>query len=129
MDINFYIIIFAVVFIALDVVSGFTKALATSSVSSSRMRTGLWHKAGLLLLICVGVAIECAEAYGLTLGYEVPAIEFICAYISLMEIVSIVENIGEITPEIKDSKVWDIFRGRAKAQLGESDKQSETQSE
>lgn len=125
MDINFYIIIFAVVFIAFDVLSGFTKALATSSVSSLRMRTGLWHKAGLLLLICVGVAIECAETYGLTLGYEVPAIEFICAYISLMEIVSIVENIGEITPEIKNSKVWDLFHGKDKAQLGESDTQGE----
>lgn len=50
-------------FIALDFFSGLLKAFATGSFSSKIMRQGLWHKAGLVLMMCAGFLVDYAQRF------------------------------------------------------------------
>lgn len=86
-------------FITFDVITGYIKALSTKTVSSYFMRKGLWHKVGEILAVLFGYACEFAFPYvGVTIS--IPLSAGISTYIVLMETLSIVENLGAISPEI-----------------------------
>ena len=103
-------IIYAITFcfIALDFLTGIVKALATRSYKSTVMRTGLFHKVSLLLVMVLGILVDFAQGY-LDLGVSIPVGGAICAYIVLMEIGSSLENVCEINPEIMPSQLTAIF--------------------
>ena len=46
----------------------------------------------------------------LDMGFAVPLIVPAAAYISITEISSIIENIAELNPELRDSPLLDLFR-------------------
>lgn len=93
-------ILLAGVFILLDVVTGLIKALTTGTFQSSKMREGLRHKAGEVLAVALGVAIDWAlPLLGVTVNY-VSALFIFSSYIVLMEIGSIIENIGVMCPPV-----------------------------
>lgn len=106
MNVTFLIV--ALAFIAFDVVTGWTKALATHTTDSSIMREGLFHKMGEILAILFGYGCQYAFPYvGITV--EIPIVEAISIYIILMETASIVENLGKINPNL--GKILDkVFR-------------------
>ena len=95
-------------FIALDFITGMIKAIASSDFKSSMMRQGLFHKAGELLCIMLGVLVQYAEGF-LDLGVNLPVAGAICTYIVLMEIGSAIENIGAINPELVPAKLRKII--------------------
>lgn len=95
-------------FIILDMVTGLIKAFKNHEFESSVMREGLFHKSGSLLLIVFGVLVDYAQQF-VDLGVEIPLTLFICSYIILMEIGSIIENIGKINPEIVPKKLRALF--------------------
>lgn len=95
-------------FIVLDFLTGIVKALATKSYKSTVMRTGLFHKVSLLLVMALGVLTDFAQGY-LELGVSIPIGGAICAYIVLMETGSSLENVCEINPEILPSQLTAIF--------------------
>lgn len=101
-----YVVVFS--FIALDFLTGMIKAFKEKNYSSSIMREGLYHKCGSMLLIGFGVLVEHAEKF-IDLGVTVPVASMICGYIVLMEIGSIIENLGTINPEIVPSKMKQYF--------------------
>lgn len=103
-----YFITFA--FIALDFVTGLTKAIATRTFSSTKMRQGLFHKAGLVLCMILGFLVDYAQGY-LDLGITVPVAGAICVYICLMEISSVIENVCRINPDILPDKLTGLFIG------------------
>ena len=103
-----YMIAFA--FIALDFATGLTKAFATNSFTSTKMREGLFHKVALLLCMILGGLVDYAQGY-LDLGVSVPVAVAICVYICLMEITSIIENVCKINPEIVPDKLAALFGG------------------
>lgn len=103
-----YIITFG--FIVLDFISGMIKGVAGKKLSSTKMREGLFHKAALLLCMCLGVAIDVAQPY-MNLGVTVPVGGAICVYITLMEIGSIIENVSEVNPQIAPDALRKIFGG------------------
>ena len=76
------------VLIVLDYLTGLMKAAMQHDISSEKMRLGLWHKSGLILVVPAAV------------------------YIAVTEISSILENLGEINPEIADSPLLRLFRSR-----------------
>lgn len=89
-------------FIGLDFLTGFVNALIKHEVSSSKMREGGGKKFGELVCICVallGVAF---------IRIPAQAVYAVSAYICLMELISIYENIkllGVTVPGALDHKV------------------------
>ena len=96
-------------FILLDLITGLIKAFKEKSYTSSLMREGLYHKAGSILIIGFGVLVDYAQTL-LDIGVTVPITLPICAYIVLMEIGSIIENICLINPQIMPDKIKAYFK-------------------
>lgn len=101
-----YLITF--LFVVLDFITGIFKAIAKKSFTSSVMREGLVHKTGSILCVGLGALCEYAIRY-LDLGINVPIAISICTYIVIMELGSIIENLGEINPSIVPNKIKSFF--------------------
>lgn len=86
-------------FIAFDIVTGLIKSLSMHSYQSSVMRQGLFHKLGEIICFIFGVICDIFLPY---LGVKIPVsiAQSICVYIVVMEIGSVVENLGEINPDL-----------------------------
>ena len=95
-------LILVAILVAVDLVSGFAAAWATKNVQSSKLREGLWHKAGYAFVISAARACEWGAANGLELGFEVPLVIPTCVWICFMEIVSILENAKKMNPELEN---------------------------
>lgn len=96
---NVYAVLAVLVFIGIDVVSGMVKAFSTTGFDSSVMRQGFYHKLGEVLAVGLLVAADFyLPIVGVTVNVSFSAIG--CAYFALMEIGSIIENIGMINPEL-----------------------------
>lgn len=96
------------VFIVADVVAGVLAALKKQELSSSKARDGLWHKAGEVLIVALAVLIEVGSAH-MDLGFTAPLIVPVCTYLVLNECMSILENAAELNPELKGSKLMQLF--------------------
>lgn len=94
-------------FVILDLVSGYLKAVINHEVSSKKLREGLFHKAAYVLLVTLAVVIEKSEGY--LIDSTIPVILPCCTYIAITEITSILENIKVINPNILPSAISDIF--------------------
>lgn len=106
-------LVFALTFILLDVVSGIAKGAATHSLSSARMREGFWHKLGIIIVLLIAALVDAAAGAGLNLGFQVPLFEAVCGYVIVMELLSILENVGEINPELAGSRLLQMFETHA----------------
>ena len=95
-------IIAMIAFILLDVVSGVASAYYRKDISSQKLRTGLWHKLGYFFVIFCAIVIEWTMTKGLDLGFSLPLVVPICIWVSLMEIVSTLENAAEMNPDLKN---------------------------
>lgn len=98
------------VFIVFDFVSGLVKAFAKGKFTSTKMREGLFHKVSLILCIALGYLLDLSQGF-LDLGVTVPVAAAICAYIAMMEVSSIIENLCEINPDLMPDKLIEIFGG------------------
>lgn len=95
-------------FVVLDMVSGLVKAFKEKAYDSSIMREGLFHKFGSVLCVVFGALVDYAQTF-LDLGVNIPIAISVCAYICIMEIGSIIENVCAINPEIMPDKLKDYF--------------------
>lgn len=99
----------ACVMMVADMVVGFIVAAINEKLSSTKMRNGLLHKALMLVLIFVCLAIEVSISHTGTLPYDVPTCEVVCGYIVVMELISVLENIANGYPELRDSALFRLF--------------------
>lgn len=95
--------------IVMDYVTGLLKACMQHDISSAKMREGLYHKGAYVLVVALAEIIDTAQTY-INLGFSLPLVVTSCVYIVLTEMASIVENLGEINPEIKGSRLLGLFR-------------------
>lgn len=95
-------------FIVLDFVTGLIKAFKKKKYTSKVMREGLFHKCGSVLCIVFGVLVDYAQTF-IDIGVNVPVAVAICAYITLMECGSVIENIGDINPQIVPKVLKSFF--------------------
>lgn len=108
MQIEWHILIVVLIFIVLDVVTGIIKAVMKKELNSTVMRNGLFHKSAFLLAIALAYACEYGMLF-LDLGFTMPIVAAVCIYICLTETVSILENLGEINPELANNKFMELF--------------------
>lgn len=97
---NIWIIGVTCMFMLADIVSGFIKAWHDNNLQSKALRNGLFHKAAFLGLIGVAQLTELAADKMPEIELNVPIVGAICAYIVLTELVSVLENLRDINPDI-----------------------------
>lgn len=97
--------------ILLDVVSGVLAAVKNNELSSSKMRNGLFNKAGELLLLGLSWFLNfMANVPPLDqMGIPSEVLYSIGAYIGVMEIVSVVENVCKMNPDLPFARILEIF--------------------
>lgn len=108
-EINYPIIVIACCFMVLDILTGFVQACVNKNVESQKMKNGLLHKCGFLLAILFGILCEYSMQY-IDLGFSMPIQEAVCGFICCIEIISVLENLAKISPELAGSKFMSIFK-------------------
>lgn len=105
---QFYPIIIALVFNAVDIITGVISALKNKDVQSAKLRDGLFKKVGFILCYFVAWLVD---TQGELIGFhiDVAILPVIIIYVCTTELVSILENISKINPDIMPDKLMDIF--------------------
>ena len=86
-------------FIVFDVVTGLIKAGYNGNYNSAIMRQGGFHKSMEVMAMAVAYFVEYAVAY-VNIGVDVPAVAAVTVYICIMELISILENICAVNPQM-----------------------------
>lgn len=104
--------------IVMDYVTGLLKACMQHDISSAKMREGLYHKGAYVLVVALAEIIDTAQTY-INLGFSLPLVVMSCAYIVLTEMASVIENLGEINPELQGSRLLGLFRSDRESEADE----------
>ena len=103
------IILVALVFNGLDLITGIVGAIRDGEqIKSAKLRDGLFKKVGFIFCYALGIAINYAETF-LTLPFSVDLVPVICTYAIVTEVVSIIENISKINPDILPDKLKELI--------------------
>ena len=86
-------------FMLIDVATGVLKAVKGKDLNSTKAREGIYKKASFILFIAFGYLSEFAMRY-VDLGFTYPAGSTVCLLVILTEAISILENLGNINPEL-----------------------------
>lgn len=87
-------------FMLADIASGFLKAWRDHDIKSRALREGLFHKSAFIGVIALAQLTELAADKVPEIELNLPITGGICAYIILTEIVSVLENLRDINPDI-----------------------------
>lgn len=104
-------VVIALVLMCLDILLGLAGAVKDKNVQSSKMRQGLWHKAGSIGLIVLAYVLELAVDH-IDLGLVFPGVLAVCAYIIVMEVGSCLENIVVLNPELRNNPIMRVFASK-----------------
>lgn len=108
METLFYEILAVLVFTSLDYITGVVNAVMHGKLSSTKMREGLGHKFAYLCVFFVAWFID-FEMGHIDLGFHTALTPLVTVGIVLIELSSIIENIGKINPELAQAKFMKIF--------------------
>lgn len=97
------------IFNALDFASGFVAAVRNHNIESCRLRDGLFKKVGFLFCYVLAWIMD---RYGGAIGLNLPVsiTPVIALYVCTTEIVSIIENICQINPDLLPAKLIKLFK-------------------
>lgn len=108
MDTLFYEILAVLVFISMDYVTGTIGAIMHKNLSSTKMREGLGHKFAYLCVFFIAWFID-FEMKHIDIGFHSALTPIVTVGIVLIELSSIIENIGKINPELTQAEFMKIF--------------------
>lgn len=105
------IAVIALCFIAFDILTGLIQAIKNGTYKSTKMREGLFHKCGELLSMIFASGCEFAFPM-IGIDVSLPIAKSVSIYIIIMEVGSIIENIANISPDLKDflSRIFKPYR-------------------
>lgn len=104
-------IITPLIFSLFDVITGYIQAVINKNVDSQKMRVGLLHKVLIIMIIILGFIIQ--------LAFKINYISsFICIYVTLMELVSIFENLKKSNIDV--GKIGNFLKTKPDETTGES---------
>lgn len=86
---RFWVFLLPLVLMAADIATGWIQASVNGTWDSAKMRKGLFRKSGELMIIVVA----CVIYEAIKLPVDVPV--FISAYVVIMEILSVLENLDQ----------------------------------
>ena len=96
------------IFVIIDYITGVINAALKNSISSRKMREGLGHKATYIILLSVCYIIDAIQL-NTELNLPTKLFPIVSCGILLIELTSIIENICEINPELKQANFMYIF--------------------
>ena len=113
-----------VAFIFTDYITGVVNAAMHSRLNSSKMREGLGHKFAYCVLIFIAYIIDAIQLNSsLNLPFELFPI--VSLGIIAIELTSIIENVCEINPELREAKFMDVFEKNNKNNEKKEEKDDE----
>lgn len=86
-------------FIIFDLITGFLKAGYLGDIDSTKLRQGLIHKLSEVIAVIASYLLEYGMHY-IHFGVELPVLSVVSVYICTTELVSILENLGDINPAL-----------------------------
>lgn len=89
----------AMAFMVIDVFTGVLKAVKNKELNSTKAREGIYKKASFILFIAFGYLADYAMDY-VNMGFNLPAAATICTLIIVTEAISVLENLGQINPDL-----------------------------
>lgn len=89
----------ALAFMVIDVFTGVLKAVKNKELNSTKAREGIYKKASFILFIAFGYLADYAMNY-VNMGFNLPAATTICTLIIVTEAISVLENLGQINPDL-----------------------------
>lgn len=89
----------ALVFMVIDVLTGLLKAVKNKELNSTKAREGIYKKASFILFIAFGYLADYAMDY-VNIGFNLPVAATICTLIIVTEAISVLENLGQINPDM-----------------------------
>ena len=103
-----YPVIVALIFNALDLVTGLVSAVKSKDIQSSKLRDGLFKKVGFIFCYFVAWLVD---TQGHVIGFQlgVAILPVIILYVCTTELVSILENISKINSDILPEKLMELF--------------------
>ena len=103
-----YPILIALCFNALDIITGVIAGLKNKDIQSAKLRDGLFKKVGFILCYFVAWLVD---TQGDKVGFQISVqiLPIIIIYVCTTELVSILENICKINPDILPEKLQQIF--------------------
>lgn len=105
---QFYPVIVALIFNALDLVTGLVSAVKSKDIQSSKLRDGLFKKVGFIFCYFVAWLVDTqGHVIGFRLGVTI--LPVIILYVCTTELVSILENISKINSDILPEKLMELF--------------------
>lgn len=105
---QFYPVIVAIVFNALDLICGIISALKNKDLQSSRLRDGLFKKVGFILCYFVAWLID-TQGGRIGFNLSVSILPIIVFYVCATELVSILENISKLNSDLLPEKLKELF--------------------
>ena len=108
---NYQVFLVTLVFILMDIITGYAQAVANGTVKSENMRKGFWHKLAIILALLTAGLVDVTIQMGIgeQLGFVTPIFECACGYVILMELTSILENIVKMYPELANKRFIGLF--------------------
>lgn len=105
---NLYPIFVALVFNALDVLTGVVSAIKNKDIKSANLRDGLFKKVGFIFCYFTAWLVD---GYGDVIGFKlgVAILPVIVLYACTTELVSILENISKINSDLLPGKLMELF--------------------
>lgn len=105
---NVYPILVALMFNVMDLVLGILSAIRLKEIKSSKLRDGLFKKVG--FIACYFLAFV-MDNFGKQVGFSLgtPILPVIITYVCTTELVSIIENISKINPDILPAQLTKFF--------------------
>lgn len=104
----FYEILAVLVFVITDYITGTIGAIMHENLSSTKMREGLGHKFAYLCIFFIAWFID-FETRHIDIGFHNTLTPIVTIGIVLIELSSIIENIGKINPELTQAEFMKIF--------------------
>ena len=95
------------IMIVSDIISGFLKALKAGRIKSSVMKKGLISKAGEAFVVIFALVVDKLSPI-ININIGIPVLQAVTIYICIMELASVIENIGAINPALA-GKLKNIF--------------------
>lgn len=105
---NLYPIFVALVFNALDILTGIVSAIKNKDIKSAKLRDGLFKKVGFIFCYFTAWLVD---GYGDVIGFKlgVAILPVIVLYVCTTELVSILENISKINSDLLPGKLMELF--------------------
>lgn len=104
-----YEILAVLVFTIMDYVTGIIGAIMHGNLSSTKMRQGLGNKFAYLCVFFIAWFID-FEMGHIDIGFRSALTPIVTIGITLIELSSIIENIGKINPELTQAEFMKIFK-------------------